>query len=246
MWDKEHGSNFSAVLDYKGERTILVHHEPRDYNLPNFAPAKWIYYSSVAPQHEKLHMQIPEYVKKYGVIIIIAILLALFAFSIVDVIEEKPKYEDFCGSNEMLPRRVAADINNCPSFKEPTKDEITICNEKKGGITYNYDANGCPIGYECDTCMVGFNDASKQHRLLGFIVTSVFGVIAILIGLYSKSKEDVVEWIFSGVLIGGILSVIFGTISYFMDMGRFVKPIVLIVELGLIILIALKVTKNKK
>ncbi|MBI1984685.1 MAG: carbohydrate kinase family protein [Candidatus Wildermuthbacteria bacterium] len=65
VWDKKHGSNFSAVLNYKGERTIIVHHEPRDYDLPNCAPASWMYFSSLAPGHEKLHTQIPEYVKKY-------------------------------------------------------------------------------------------------------------------------------------------------------------------------------------
>lgn len=66
VWDKKRGSNFSAVLNYKGERTILVHHEPRDYNLPNLAGAKWMYFSSVAPDHGKLNAQIPEYVKKYN------------------------------------------------------------------------------------------------------------------------------------------------------------------------------------
>jgi len=44
----------------------------------------------------------------------------------------------------------------------------------------------------------------------------------------------------------GILSIIFGTVSYFNDMGRFVKPIILIVELGLIILIALRTAKKRK
>ena len=70
--------------------------------------------------------------------------------------------------------------------------------------------------------------------------------MAILVGLYSKGKEEVIEWIFSGILIGGILSIIFGTVSYFNDMGRFVKPIILIVELGLIILIALRTAKKRK
>ena len=69
--------------------------------------------------------------------------------------------------------------------------------------------------------------------------------MAVLVGLFARSKEEVVEWIYSGFLIGGILSIIFGTISYFGDMGRFVKPIVLIVELGLIIFIALRVGKKK-
>ena len=67
VWDSKRGSNFSAVLNYKGERTIVVHHEPRDYNLPRLAPTRWLYYSSLAPGHEKLHIQIPEYVRQYGV-----------------------------------------------------------------------------------------------------------------------------------------------------------------------------------
>src|SRR3989338_4339592 len=67
VWDSKRGSNFSAVLNYKGERTIVVHHEHRDYGLPKLAPAKWLYYSSLAPGHEKLHTQIPEYVRQYGV-----------------------------------------------------------------------------------------------------------------------------------------------------------------------------------
>lgn len=67
VWDSKRGSNFSAVLNYKGERTILVYHEPRDYHLPKLAPAKWMYYSSLAAGHEKLHAQIPEYVRRYSV-----------------------------------------------------------------------------------------------------------------------------------------------------------------------------------
>ncbi len=183
-------------------------------------------------------------VKKYGVIVIIAVLLSLFAFSIVDLIEESPKYEDYCGS-EIFPRKIATDTANCPEFTELSELEVNKCNSNKGDIEYKYNGKGCPVSYECNTCRIGFDEESKQHRLLGFIVTSVLGVIAILAGLYSKGKEEVIEWIFSGVLIGGILSIIFGTMSYFNDMGRFVKPIILIIELGLIILIALKTAKKK-
>ncbi|OHA68951.1 MAG: hypothetical protein A3B24_00550 [Candidatus Wildermuthbacteria bacterium RIFCSPLOWO2_01_FULL_48_16] len=66
VWDKERGSNFSAVLNYQGDRTIIVHHEHRPYKLPKFADAKWVYYSSLAEGHDILHHEIPEYVKKSG------------------------------------------------------------------------------------------------------------------------------------------------------------------------------------
>lgn len=183
-------------------------------------------------------------VKKYGLITIIAILFVLLSFSIVGVIQESPKYEDFCG-NEFFPRKLADNNTSCPDFTEPSDLEIKECTEIKGNIEYKYNANGCAISYECNTCWNAFDTAGKEHRLLGFIVTSVLGVIAVLVGLYSKGKEEVVEWIFSGILIGGILSVLFGTVWYFNDMGRFIRPLVLIIEIGLIILIALKSSKKK-
>lgn len=64
VFDKKRASNFSAVLNYNAERTILVHHEHRDYNLPKMSSTKWVYFSSLAAGHEKLHKQIPAFVRK--------------------------------------------------------------------------------------------------------------------------------------------------------------------------------------
>jgi hypothetical protein len=181
-----------------------------------------------------------EKVKKLGVVAIIAILFALFSFSLVDLISERPDYIDFCDEFE-TPRKLAI-AENCPIVDEPSEDQRISCRESKGSVTYTYDGNGCSIGWECNNCRGLFEESSKEHRFIGFIVTSILGVLAILVGLYSKGKEEV-GWIFSGILIGGILSVAVGTISYFEDMGRFVKPIILIIEMALIIFIALKSRK---
>jgi len=67
VFDKTKKSNLSVVLNYKAERTILVHHEHRTYHLPKLASAKWVYYTSLGEGHGKLHRQIPSYVKKSGV-----------------------------------------------------------------------------------------------------------------------------------------------------------------------------------
>ncbi|OGE30803.1 hypothetical protein A2631_03885 [Candidatus Daviesbacteria bacterium RIFCSPHIGHO2_01_FULL_44_29] len=42
-------SNHNIILDYKGERTILVHHQPWKFNLPNLDATKWVYLTSLAP-----------------------------------------------------------------------------------------------------------------------------------------------------------------------------------------------------
>lgn len=64
--DKKRGSNFSAVLNFQGERTILVYHEKHRYSLPRFASTQWVYYTSLAAGHDKLHTQLPRFIRKSG------------------------------------------------------------------------------------------------------------------------------------------------------------------------------------
>jgi sugar/nucleoside kinase (ribokinase family) len=66
VWDKKRGTNYSAVINYKGERTILVFHEPREYDLPKLASSDWIYLTAIGKNHEKMDQQIIDYVEKTG------------------------------------------------------------------------------------------------------------------------------------------------------------------------------------
>ncbi len=66
VFDKKRGTNYSTVINFKGERTILVYHEPRDYNLPKLAKASWVYLSSLGENHQKVHQQVVDYVVKTG------------------------------------------------------------------------------------------------------------------------------------------------------------------------------------
>ncbi len=42
-------SNHHIVLNFKGERTILIYHQPWKYNLPELERSKWIYFTSLSP-----------------------------------------------------------------------------------------------------------------------------------------------------------------------------------------------------
>ncbi len=64
VWDKHRGTNYSAVINLKGERTILVYHEPRDYQLPKLGKTDWVYLTASGQPDENLHLQVIEYVKK--------------------------------------------------------------------------------------------------------------------------------------------------------------------------------------
>lgn len=42
-------SNYSAVLNFKGERTIFVYHQSWEYRLPDLDQSKWVYFTSISP-----------------------------------------------------------------------------------------------------------------------------------------------------------------------------------------------------
>lgn len=63
--DPSVGSNLSVVLNYSGERTIFVYHQLKKYDLPtNFPASKWMYLTSVGPDHPHLHEQVLEFVHR--------------------------------------------------------------------------------------------------------------------------------------------------------------------------------------
>lgn len=94
-------------------------------------------------------------------------------------------------------------------------------------------------------CYNGYETAMKQHRMVGFIITAILGLVAVIAGMYASSKRNVIDWIYSGLLIGGIITITFGTMSYFRDMGRFVRPVILLAEMALIAWVALRTAKKK-
>lgn len=50
-------SNYSTIIVFKGERTILVHHQAINYNLPDIS-TPWIYLTSMAAKSDHVHSQI--------------------------------------------------------------------------------------------------------------------------------------------------------------------------------------------
>ena len=65
-------NNYSIVLNYHAERTIIIYHEPRKYQLPKFSRARWVYFTSLGNSNgknksfEQLHHDVLEYVKNTG------------------------------------------------------------------------------------------------------------------------------------------------------------------------------------
>lgn len=62
--EKNRETNASTVINYKGERTILVYHAPRKYKLPKLPKSKWVYYTSVGDGHKQYNKDVIAYIKK--------------------------------------------------------------------------------------------------------------------------------------------------------------------------------------
>lgn len=54
----------SVILNYKGERTILAYHVPREYHLPQDLPStNWVYLTSLNEKFEVLHRELLKWLK---------------------------------------------------------------------------------------------------------------------------------------------------------------------------------------
>lgn len=62
--DKKHETNYSTILHFKGERTILVYHQPYTYRLAELPQASWVYYSSLGKGHEKFERALLAHLKR--------------------------------------------------------------------------------------------------------------------------------------------------------------------------------------
>lgn len=62
--DRDHPTNHSTILSYRGERTILIYHAPRRYHLPKLTRSGWIYLTSLAKGGETLYDDIATIIKR--------------------------------------------------------------------------------------------------------------------------------------------------------------------------------------
>jgi sugar/nucleoside kinase (ribokinase family) len=65
--EKNNPTNYSTVLVYKTDRTILVYHDPRPYSLPRLAPTTWIYLTSLGKGFAKIHEKLLIYLRRDGI-----------------------------------------------------------------------------------------------------------------------------------------------------------------------------------
>ncbi|MBI1969172.1 hypothetical protein HYS48_00630 [Candidatus Woesearchaeota archaeon] len=180
--------------------------------------------------------------RKILIILVIAVLTVVLAHALTLAIYPKPQYDDFCrGYEKAMPLRypeLKEELNCTAQFPE---EELNECVEQKGMVQYEYDKQGCPIDWKCDYCQRDFDAANDQYNFILFIVYSIVGVVAIIVSLLLPlQKAEVHSWISYGLMLGGLATIFFGTVTYYSQLGRFVRLAVVIIEFALVVYLAYK------
>jgi predicted membrane channel-forming protein YqfA (hemolysin III family) len=177
------------------------------------------------------------------IMLIVAVLFSVLTYSIGTAIHEQPSYEDYCADHYRAPYKLP--LENCTMPVEGPA-EADECAERRGYLEPVIGPSGCFESYTCNTCNASLEDAQESFRLIIFLVMSLLGVAAIIIGILYTNDDEVLTWILNGFVLGGLISLFIGTIVYFSDAPRFARPIIILFELGLIILVAMRKMRSGK
>lgn len=184
--------------------------------------------------------------RKILVILVIAVLFSILVFSTIDAVYPRPEYSDYCGKPIMDTRIIYPDSKNCTVIIVPDQ-EISDCDEKKGHIEYKYDSLGCPIDYSCNTCQIEYDDARDKYNLVVFMVSALLGIVAVILGMYlPKEPNTINEWVGTGFMLGGVFALFFGTAQSYNSLDRYLRPIIIFIELALVVFISYKQLGDRK
>ncbi len=184
-------------------------------------------------------------IRKIIIIFVVAVLFSILVFSTIEAVYPAPKWEDFC-PNYAFPKTapLMQEAKNCVIINVTDTDQQQ-CAEKKGTIDFIYNSAGCPTSYECNTCQNEFQLANDTHQRYVFYISAVLALLAIFLGLYLPAQKNTLnEWIGTGFMLGGTFALFFGTAQGYISLDRYIRPIVILVELVVVIIIAYRLIGN--
>lgn len=181
-------------------------------------------------------------IRKYGIAIAIAILVAIFIYAMADAVAPNPEYKNcyqypysYVGTP---PPAKGIDQANCPAVDFNTTDQKT-CTDQGGDYIGVQDANQCVNHYECNYCQRDANAAQQSRNAVFFYVAIALGLVGIVIGFVLPAGA-INEWVGLGSIFGGVIGLFIGTIEYWNDLTRWLRPVIILLELAVVIFIIYK------
>ncbi len=171
--------------------------------------------------------------RKYGIILAVAVLFAIFAFAFAQAFIQPFTYPEECTEKNPPVHRQQIECEEIPPVNESS------C---PGTLQPNYFT----CTYDC-TCFSLEQDYRAEQEAIIFWIALILSAIAITVGLLLPQNNPVHEWVGTGFILGGILTLFIATGRYWSEMHQIVRPVVIALELALILWISYKkMLPNKK
>lgn len=175
----------------------------------------------------------------------IAIVLMLFIIFGISAFYKEKKYDDFCQGVMFdkpypfgIPREYNASL--CKTIEDKNSAIELNCTKSKGAMIYETDLNGCRTAKECSYCTRDYNDFRNIYNRNVFIIAGILGIITIIIAAILKQIT-----VSSGILGGGVLIILYGTIRYWSELGGWARFIITGIALVILIWIGYKKLNEK-
>lgn len=162
--------------------------------------------------------------------LIIAVIFVMFCAYGMNLFYKSPNYNNYC-----------------PNYAQPYNDNQTSCLETNGTwIPQNIECikAPCPQGY-CDyfqKCQPLFDEAEKGYSQNIFIISLIISLIVIILSLFIIKAESVS----SGLMLGSLFFIIYGTARYWRFMEDWGRFILLGIILSVLIYAGYKISKHKR
>ena len=189
-------------------------------------------------------------VRKYAIILTLAVLTAIFIFSLAEAVVPEPEYPSICveaqdtdrSPQQPIPRTPGEE--RCEETPEPTQEEIDAC---PGQLHLNY--NTCE--YQCH-CYELTREHQQQKESIIFWIAILLAGAAIVTGMLLPARNPLNEWVGSGFILGGVITLFIATIRYWSELHKIARPVIIALEIAIVLWIAYKrfmpnkKTSNKK
>jgi hypothetical protein len=172
---------------------------------------------------------------KWILVISIVIVLNLFFNFAIKLVYDAPEFENFCEEKQV---QVSPDTPEaCVEVGGQWNDHgLKRAPAPERGIVAPTETGWCDVNF---TCAQEFKDVNDIYQRNVFVVLVVLGVISILVGIFTSQ----ISAVSLGLSLGGILSLVIGSMRYWSSMDDILRVIIL--GLALVALIWVGVRKIK-
>lgn len=168
-------------------------------------------------------------IKQLILTISISLILVFFIGYGIQTFYNSPEYEDFCNQTRS------------PELIKTEQDCLNM-GGKWSVYPVKYANETMMEGY-CDTeftCSENFREALEPYNRNVFIIAVIAGILCVVLGGFLLKLETVS----SGIMGGGVLTIIYGTLRYWGEMSDIIRWLLLGVVLTILIWIGYKKVKG--